>query len=145
MAWTVPQDFDLEAFLARPLVARVATSEPAVRPVWFIWEDEAFWWITGAWSKLERILAADPHVAIVIDSCDLDTGEVKKVYARGTAEVVELDHDIARRKLSRYLGTDESKWDPRFVPDTFETPGVKLARLVPTHLSASDASFVVTS
>ena len=31
-------DFDVDEFLAQPLVARVATNGPTVRPVWFLWE-----------------------------------------------------------------------------------------------------------
>jgi hypothetical protein len=29
-------DFDINNFLAQPLVARVATNGPTVRPVWFL-------------------------------------------------------------------------------------------------------------
>jgi nitroimidazol reductase NimA-like FMN-containing flavoprotein (pyridoxamine 5'-phosphate oxidase superfamily) len=56
--------FDVDAFLARPLVARVATADssgaPTVRPVWFLWEEGAVWWITGAYSRISRFLAKDP-------------------------------------------------------------------------------------
>jgi hypothetical protein len=31
--------FDVAAFLAKPLVARVATAGPTARPVWFLWEE----------------------------------------------------------------------------------------------------------
>jgi hypothetical protein len=44
--------FDVEAFLAQPLTARVAAAGPTVRPVWFLWEDGAFWWLTGGWARL---------------------------------------------------------------------------------------------
>jgi nitroimidazol reductase NimA-like FMN-containing flavoprotein (pyridoxamine 5'-phosphate oxidase superfamily) len=68
--------FDVDAFLMRPLVARVATTGPSVRPVWFCWEDGAFWWITGAYARLPEILARDPRVALVVDDCDLRTGAI---------------------------------------------------------------------
>lgn len=55
---------DLEAFLAH----RVAASGPTVRPVWFLWEDKAFWWLTGSWSALARRLQQDPAVALVVDT-----------------------------------------------------------------------------
>ncbi|GHA04301.1 hypothetical protein [Streptomyces purpurascens] len=35
--------FDVDAFLRRPLTARLATNGPTVRPVWFLWEEDAFW------------------------------------------------------------------------------------------------------
>ncbi len=38
----------VDAILRRPLVARVATDGPTVRPVWFLWEESAVWWITDA-------------------------------------------------------------------------------------------------
>jgi hypothetical protein len=43
----IEADFDLASFLAQPLVARVAAAGPSVRAVWFLWEEGAFWWLTG--------------------------------------------------------------------------------------------------
>ncbi len=135
--------FDVEVFLARPLVARVAAAGPSVRPVWFLWEDGAFWWITGAYARLPTILAEDPRVALVVDSCDLHTGQVQQVTARGTADVVDFDPDRARRKLIRYLGPDETTWDERFNLSRLSKPDAetRLARLAPERLSSSDLSF----
>jgi hypothetical protein len=45
-----PPPFDVDAFLAQPLTARVATSGPTVRPTWYLWEDGAFWILTGPWA-----------------------------------------------------------------------------------------------
>ncbi len=75
-AWDVEQGFDLDRFLGRPLVARVATAGPTVRPLWSLWEERAFWWLTGGWSRLADILERDRGVALVVDTCDLQTGEV---------------------------------------------------------------------
>lgn len=132
--------FDVDAFLARPLVARVATAEPSVRPVWYLWEDHAFWWLTGSWSKLPAALTDDPRVALVVDSCDLATGETLKVSASGRADVLPFDADLTYRKLSRYLGPDRHTWDPRF-GDYLVGAGAVLARLVPERLVARDLSF----
>jgi nitroimidazol reductase NimA-like FMN-containing flavoprotein (pyridoxamine 5'-phosphate oxidase superfamily) len=145
MGWRIEDGFDLDGFLAQPLVARLATNSPTgpqVRPIWFLWEDGAFWWLTGSWSKLAQIVAADPRTALVVDSCDIQTGEVKIVAARGDAEVVAYDGDRAFRKLSRYLGTDRSRWDPRFGTDgTDDDPEAAMGMLRPRTLSARDASF----
>lgn len=137
------QAFDVDAFLAQPLVARVAAAGPSVRPVWFLWEDDAFWWITGAYAHLPKILADDPRVSLVVDSCDLDNGEVRQVAARGTAEVVAFDPDRARRKLIRYLGPDETRWDDRFRLDYLTEPDAetRLVHLVPERLSSRDLSY----
>jgi nitroimidazol reductase NimA-like FMN-containing flavoprotein (pyridoxamine 5'-phosphate oxidase superfamily) len=129
---------DVEAFLVRPLVARVAAAGPTVRPVWFVWEEGAFWWLTGSWSGLASVLAADPRVALVVDTCDLATGEVLQVTARGRAEVVPFDAERARRKLARYLGPPP--WAPRF-EGTFSDGSVRFVRLAPETLRARDLSF----
>jgi nitroimidazol reductase NimA-like FMN-containing flavoprotein (pyridoxamine 5'-phosphate oxidase superfamily) len=139
--WKIDAGFDLEGFLARPLVARLATAGPTVRPLWYLWEEQAFWWLTGDWSRLPRILADDSKVALVVDDCDLRSGEVLQVICRGRATVVPLDAGRARRKLRRYLGDDESSWDERFLKGTFAGPSVRFVRLVPSSLIARDLSF----
>lgn len=150
MAWKIDDGFDLDVFLARPLVARLATHGPFVRPLWFVWEDGAFWWLTGPWSQLRDHLARDPNVALVVDHTDIATGEVKIVTARGRAEVVAWDAGRAQRKFTKYLGPDRAAWDPRFLsswdpasrtgshddPDGF-------GKLVPRSLVARDKSFKV--
>jgi hypothetical protein len=32
--------FDVDTFLAQPLIARVAAAGPSVRPVWYLWEED---------------------------------------------------------------------------------------------------------
>ena len=127
---------DVAAYLAQPLVARVATSGPTVRPVWFLWEDEHFWWLTGAWSALAQRLAEDPTVALVIDTCDLATGTVLQVSVKGVAVVVPLERGRAVRKLARYLGDDPGKWPARFLEplDDVETRLVRLRPHRPPRL-----------
>ncbi|WP_026876841.1 pyridoxamine 5'-phosphate oxidase family protein [Jiangella gansuensis] len=53
-------EIDVDAFLARPLTARVATNGPTVRPAWYLWEDGAFWILTGPWARLADHVRADP-------------------------------------------------------------------------------------
>jgi nitroimidazol reductase NimA-like FMN-containing flavoprotein (pyridoxamine 5'-phosphate oxidase superfamily) len=139
--------FDVAAFLARPLVARVAAlapnrPAPTVRPVWYLWEEETFWVLTGHWSRLGAALAANPAFALVIDSCDPATGQVLQVTATGRGMVVPFEAGRARRKLRRYLGPNEDSWDPRFRPGQDPAaPGVRWARLVPDRLDIRDLSF----
>jgi pyridoxamine 5'-phosphate oxidase-like protein len=142
----VPVDppFDVDAYLAAPLVAHVAAAGPTVRPVWFLWEEEAFWWLTGSWSRLPRLVAEDPRMALVVDSCDLATGRTLQVTASGRAELRPFDPDRARRKLRRYLGDDEERWDGRFRRETFEDPTAGFLRLRPDRLRARDVSFIVS-
>lgn len=135
--------FDLEGFLGQPLVARVATvgrGGPVVRPIWYLWEEGAFWWLTGGWSKLEEQLQRDPRVAIVVDTCDLSRGEVLQVTAQGTAEVRPFDPDRARRWAARYLGPDEGSWG-RFRDSVFDDASTRFVRLAPESIRARDLSY----
>lgn len=134
----------LDAFLNRPLVARLATNGPSVRPVWYLWEEGAFWIITGRWSTLGDRLVADDTVALLIDSSDLRTGEVIAVYATGRATLEPYDEQRAGRKLARYLGPDMSTWDRERFGGGPAADGERFIRLVPDRLSMRDLSFRVT-
>ncbi|MCX4725770.1 pyridoxamine 5'-phosphate oxidase family protein [Streptomyces sp. NBC_01306] len=141
-----PPPFDIDAFLSRPLTARVATDGPTVRPVWFLWEDGAFWILTGPWTRLFHRVSADPRIALVVDECDIATGLVRQVVARGRGELVPFDVTRGSRKLARYLGPDESRWDTRFVHylrDDPEARGTVWLRLTPSSLTARDLSYAV--
>jgi len=138
--------FDVDAFLAQPLTARVATNGPTVRPAWYLWEGRAFWVLSGPWARLLGRVEADPALAITVDVCDLATGDVRQVIARGRAEVLPFDVPRGRRKLARYLGPDESRWDERFRGYLHDDPaerGTVWIRLRPTSLTAKDLSYQV--
>jgi hypothetical protein len=86
----------------------------------------------------------DPAVALVVDECDLSTGRVGQVIARGTAEVLAFDVPRGRRKLARYLGGDEARWDQRFRRYLRDDPaenGTAWLRLRPSSLVARDLSY----
>jgi len=141
--WSVPDGFNLDAFLGQPLVARVATigrHGPTVRPLWYLWEEQCFWWLTGAWSKLGELLDIDPRVALVVDTCDLEHGEVLQVTARGSAQLQPFEADRARRWGRRYLGADERYWR-RFQVGVFDDPSTRFVVLEPTTLRARDLSY----
>ncbi|WP_351228719.1 pyridoxamine 5'-phosphate oxidase family protein [Streptomyces sp. NPDC002133] len=120
---------DVNEFLSQPLVARVANNGPEVRPVWFIWEEGAFWWLTGSYSRMEQILVEDPRAALVVDTCELATSEVFAVTCQGTAQIVSLDRARAVRKLTRYLGP-EHLWPVRFSAP-LDDPATKMVRFTP--------------
>jgi hypothetical protein len=140
------EEFDVNVFLAQPLTARVATNGPTVRPTWFLWEEQAFWILTGPWATLPRLVQADPAIALVIDECDLATGLVRQVIARGHAEILPFDIPRGRRKLTRYLGDDPARWDQRFRCYLLDNPadkGTAWLRLRPRSLTAKDLSYTV--
>lgn len=115
--------FDLEGFLAQPLVARVAAAAH------------------GNWSRLPSTLKGDPRVALVVDTCDLETGEVLQVAAAGDGEIYQLDPERARRILRRYLGADESRWPERFTVRTLHNPATRMIRVQPSSLRARSLSY----
>ncbi|ULR55990.1 pyridoxamine 5'-phosphate oxidase family protein [Streptomyces deccanensis] len=140
-------DFDVDDFLRQPLTARLATNGPTVRPVWFLWEDGAFWVLTGPWARLFDRVKEDPRLALAVDECDLATGRVRQVIARGRGELVPFDVPRGRRKLTRYLGADETTWDTRFVHYLHDAPterGTTWLRLTPDTLTATDLSYATT-
>jgi hypothetical protein len=136
--------FDVEAFLAQPLTARVATNGPTIRPTWYLWEDGAFWILTGPWAKLLARVRTDPAIALVVDVCDTKTGQVQQVIARGDVEVAPFDVPRGERKLRRYLGPDETRWDARFRRYLYDDPadsGTVWLRLRPTTMTTQDLSY----
>ena len=135
--------FEVEEFLARPLTARVATDGPSVRPTWYLWEDGAFWILSGPWSRLPARVRVRPRIALTVDVCELDTGLVRQVVASGDADVRPFDVARGRRKLARYLGDDEARWDPRFRAYLHDDPGTVWAHLRPSRLVAKDLSYEV--
>lgn len=139
-----PAAMDIKDFLAQPLVARVAANGPngpTVRPVWFLYEESVLWWLTGSYSQLSTWLNVDPRVQVVIDSCDLATGEVLALTMTGQARVRPFEAGLASRKLSKYLGPDPWRWPSRF-RETFEDPSARLIALPPIQpLRLRDLSF----
>ena len=136
--------FDVDEFLAQPLTARVATTGPTVRPVWYLWEASAFWILTGPWARLLSLVEHDQRLALVVDVCEPATGLVQQVIARGHCEVVSFDVPRGRRMLRRYLGEDETDWDLRFRGYLYSDPlelGTVWLRLRPDSLDAKDLSY----
>ena len=120
----------------------MATEGPVVRPFWYVWEEQSFWMITGAWSVLDQRFLAKPDFEAVIDTCDLDTGETLQVIAHGRGYVVDFDTERGRRILTKYAGPHEECWDARFQlwPDP-SVYGTRLAQLVPDDIWTVDLSF----
>jgi nitroimidazol reductase NimA-like FMN-containing flavoprotein (pyridoxamine 5'-phosphate oxidase superfamily) len=129
----------IDAYLARPITGVVATDGPTIRPLWYHWEDSAFWIINGDWANLKRRVQKDPRLAICVESSNWETGQVFQVIANGEAEIVDYDIPRGRRLLSRYLGPDETTWstEPDNYPGYLQTPGppgIVFLRVVPTKL-----------
>jgi nitroimidazol reductase NimA-like FMN-containing flavoprotein (pyridoxamine 5'-phosphate oxidase superfamily) len=135
--------FDVDAFLARALTARLATNGPTVRPVWFLWEEGAFWIMTGPWAHWFTRMAADPLIALVVDTCDTAGGEILQVIAHGKVDLRAWDIERGRRLLVRYLGEDEPNWPQNYRAYLADTPieGLTWVRLAADKIITSDFSF----
>jgi hypothetical protein len=133
---------DIASFLQRPLLARVATNGPTLRPVWYLYEKPTFYWLTDTSNYLHRAVGAGELLVVVVDDCNIDTGEAIHVRARGHAEIIAVDRQRAMRKFARYLGPDQSRWDPRFVP-SLDLSSTRMCRFTPSSIEAADVSFDV--
>ncbi len=55
------EESGIDAFLSQRLTARIATNGPAVRPMWFLREDQAFWILTGPVGKIAAAGTGGPR------------------------------------------------------------------------------------
>lgn len=87
---------------------------------------------------------AESAIAIVVGHYDLATGTVRQVIARGQAELVPFGAPRGRRKLTRYLGDDENRWDQRFTRYLHDNPTqTGITWLRPDSIIAKDLSHTV--
>jgi PPOX class probable F420-dependent enzyme len=109
---------DLQAFLARPNVAVLATVDargrPHAAPVWYLYEEGTFLISTGRGSQKHRNVERNPEVTLVIDRRTLP---YYAVMAQGAAEIGPPPTDGQRRALAtRYLSAEQAeaylkRWD----------------------------------
>lgn len=103
----------MDRFLARPLLARLATSEsdrPRVLPMWFWWDGTDVWMETSPTFANARILRRNPRAALTVDE-SLSGLAMRAVVMRGRVEIIDapLDDVMAtvRRIYAKYLSPDE--------------------------------------
>ncbi len=96
-------------------------------------------------SSLRRI-ERDPRVAVEIVDYDNGRGVMRHLGFRGRASVEMMDEALFRRLLSRYLGNDESLWNPWFIENVAQVsdPSSRLLCLVPDSIYTNDVSFFRT-
>ncbi len=132
---------EMDTFLQRPVVARVATVRPDgwpyVAPVWQYWDGEFLWIVPREKSAFVKYLQAEPRVCV---SVALETAPYTRVTILGTAEVVEgpVDSqggtarwvDVARAMSKRYLG----EHGPEYLEPTMNRPRY-LVRITPSKIT----------
>lgn len=127
----------------KPLFAHLSTLSqegPRESPVWYHWKNECIWIIGSPSSdSFPRRIEETPECSIGIVDFDHITGKVLHVGFRGRATVEPFNKGIATRLLTRYLGSEEEKWDPRF--KDLEDGNI-LIRFVPETVVVRDQSFI---
>ena len=137
------RDFDIDAFLQRPLVAHLATvSERGAceSPVWFLWEDGTMWLVGNDRDSFPKRLRADGRCAIGVVDFDLDRGVLEHVGIRAVATVLPIDRARLRRLLERYLGDNEAMWNAGFRERVVDHLTL-MVRIDPVSIVARDQSY----
>jgi PPOX class probable F420-dependent enzyme len=128
---------EIMAFLAEPVVARVATIDqdgmPYVTPVWQEWDGAAMWIVPRERSAWIQHIQHNPNVAV---SCALDHSPYTRVLMRGIAEIVAGPEpmqgrclEVANRMAVRYLG----ERGPEYLVPTYDRPRY-LIRFTPAKI-----------
>jgi len=137
--------FDPESVLARPLMAMLATAcedGPRLAPVWFLWEEGALWMPGAVGGSSVQRLAQDPRCAVEIVAFDNAAGILLHLGLRGWARVLPREPAHFRRLLAKYLGPDESQWNPWFFETVarIDDPAGRLIRLAPDSVFSNNVS-----
>lgn len=130
----------IEAVLAEPVLARLATTnpktmQPHVVPVWFMWDGQYVWISSFVSTRKIRELKHNPQGAVLIESKQ-EGGKLTAVLLEGPVELVveprPLVSEIANRIYVRYLGPEGVK-DPE--PQSWlNDPENLLVKLTPKRI-----------
>jgi PPOX class probable F420-dependent enzyme len=101
----------IEALLARPILARLATASPSgqphVVPVWFLWEQGAAWISSYSSTRKVTDLRRNPRCALVVDLTKARDG-ITAVLLEGEVELLAGSRPEVRLRIERlylkYLG-----------------------------------------
>jgi PPOX class probable F420-dependent enzyme len=103
----------MDAFLERPLLARLATIDgdrPRVLPMWFWWDGADMWMETSPTFPNARILRRNPNAAVSVDEA-IGPFEMRAVLMRGRVEVIDSPAErvttVVRRIYERYMSADQ--------------------------------------
>jgi PPOX class probable F420-dependent enzyme len=131
---------EIDAFLAQPIIARIATVQPDGAPhvaaMWQHWDGEVMWVIPRSRSSWYVNLAQEPRVCIL---CADDVNpEHTRVTVEGVAEVVEGPvalvgrvKEIADEMAIRYMGPN----GPTYAAKTADRLRY-LVKVVPTKITS---------
>jgi len=103
---------EIEAFLREPRLCHFATVDdrgrPRVRPLWYLWRDDAFWFTTRLEARhTGRDIAGGGVATISIAS---EERPYRAVIATGPVEVIGKDEDLLRAIATRYGRREGEAW-----------------------------------
>ena len=103
---------EIDAFLAQPLLARIATARPDGRPhlapIWFWWDGTSIYMETPPTFVKAKNLAQNPYCAISIDITEGGL-RFKAVVLEGQVELIhdrQFVLDMVTRIYTKYLGAE---------------------------------------
>jgi PPOX class probable F420-dependent enzyme len=126
------QDFLTEGTRTAKLATMMADGAPHVMPVWFIVEDGAVVFNTGAATVKGRNLARDPRVSLLVDA---EAPPFAFVHIRGRAELSEDPAELLRTATligGRYMGSERAEE----FGNRNAVPGELLVRVTPVRVIA---------
>ena len=132
---------ELQAFLARPLIARLATvrpnHSPQIVPMWFLYEDGVMYMSTRTSAAKVKHLQKNPRVAVVVDVMEAPRKN-KVVTIEGTAEVLTTGVKETTTKIyHKYLGTEGAATPA--AQQSINTPRVIL-KITPKKIESLDTT-----
>jgi PPOX class probable F420-dependent enzyme len=103
---------EMQAFLARPIIARLATvrpnNTPQIVPMWFLYEDGVMYMSTRTYAAKVKHLQKNPRVAVVVDEM-IAPLKNRVVTLEGTVEVQTTGvKEVTTKIYHKYMGTEGS-------------------------------------
>jgi PPOX class probable F420-dependent enzyme len=127
---------EMEAFLAEPRLAKVATlnrdGSPHVTPVWFEYVDGEFLTTVEAGTVKRFNLERDPRITLCVEN---DRPPYKAVVVQGIATLsIEGEKEVLLRQSIRYFGDEAGQ---AFFDSVKHGPG-RLVRIKPVNIITWD-------
>ena len=132
---------ELQAFLARPLVARLATvrpnGTPQIVPMWFLYEDGVMYMSTRTSAAKVKHLHKNPRVAVVVDEMVAPLKN-KVVTLEGTVEMQTTGvKEVTTKIYHKYLGPEGAATPA--AQQSINTPRVIL-KITPRKIESIDTT-----
>jgi PPOX class probable F420-dependent enzyme len=132
---------EMNAFLARPIIARIATvranGSPQLAPMWFLYEDGVMYMSTRTWAAKVKHMQKNPRVAVVVDEMVAPLKN-KVVTIEGTVEVLTTGVKETTTKIyHKYAGVEGSA-TPQ-AQQSINTPRVIL-KITPKKIETLDTT-----